>query len=1073
MKALHFAALVPERAAPAVQAQAYEALRPFVSYVGAAIDAARARQVRHRVSWRVVPEPEHIRLRALDSLLELESVPLLYRVEEWPEEAPPDATRPLVVVNRARLVTVLSVVASPEGPLVTLEEPVLPEDRVFWDDTPCRLVATRASTLPERLFDAERRPLTLRRQFTRGERRWLVLEGRVDALFDARGQPVAAHPREAFTELTRLEDAAGLPVPWSGDAELELARLPAEGPLLGDQGVRFAWAPVRGRERKRPGTWIQLLASEDVERDASVDPRAAFCEEGVSEVRVEGVRDARASFRVRGFQRDSYQLLLERLPPEGSVLQLPVDLKNLRRQMDALQSLRQAPLPHHRGLVRLLEDPRLSRWDTVTPAPVSNWFVLQKEHASGTLQQREFVAKALATPDFAFLEGPPGSGKTHAICELILQFVARGRRVLLCSTTHVAVDNVLERLVGHFPQVEALRIGKAERVDPRVRGRQIDARIAELVARWRDQPGFEGLGDEALERMAQGVVLDSANLTCGTTLGILAHPALRDEAQSRSKPPRFDVLILDETSKTTFQEMLVPALSAERWIVVGDVRQLPPFTDREDLEAALRDVAPGERRADRFMPAHQRACLLLHRLTRPSLQGKAVRWLLPEESEVLEFLARELASRAGDPALSGLEVVRIVSRVPAPPSVLYTEVSVEQLRRGAPEALRVLGARWVLVEPALLGQVERWLPPDPCWTREELRSRQVLAPYRGAHWRRARNALPLPVRERGQELSTLEAVEANEAAFLKEKDWAVEVGWRLVRVHELSPARSRKPQRELEALLPRAAPEAGWVPDAVAAVLDIGLRSALEVLQRGSGTGRVRRPSTLAAGLPLPVWASRAVRLDHQHRMHPSLSSFPRKSFYAEQALKDANTLEGREERVGWSYGKALAARRMWCHVEGRETRGVNREEVRMLRQQLEAFLAWARKNPRREGRWEVACLAFYVRQELALRDMLREVTGQSRETRFELPGVELTSGTVDRFQGREADVVLLSLRNTHREGFLDSPNRLNVALTRARHLLVVVGTRGFFLKSDVEELKTLAQDTPLLVSERQDGRPS
>ena len=47
MKALHFAALVHERAAPAVLAQAHEALRPFVSYLGAAIDAAKARQVRY------------------------------------------------------------------------------------------------------------------------------------------------------------------------------------------------------------------------------------------------------------------------------------------------------------------------------------------------------------------------------------------------------------------------------------------------------------------------------------------------------------------------------------------------------------------------------------------------------------------------------------------------------------------------------------------------------------------------------------------------------------------------------------------------------------------------------------------------------------------------------------------------------------------------------------------------------------------------------------------------------------------------------------------------------------------
>jgi superfamily I DNA and/or RNA helicase len=41
--------------------------------------------------------------------------------------------------------------------------------------------------------------------------------------------------------------------------------------------------------------------------------------------------------------------------------------------------------------------------------------------------------------------------------------------------------------------------------------------------------------------------------------------------------PHWDVLIVDEASKTLIQEFMVPALMAKRWIVVGDVRQLPPF----------------------------------------------------------------------------------------------------------------------------------------------------------------------------------------------------------------------------------------------------------------------------------------------------------------------------------------------------------------------------------------------------------------------------------------------------------------------------------------------------------------
>jgi hypothetical protein len=63
-----------------------------------------------------------------------------------------------------------------------------------------------------------------------------------------------------------------------------------------------------------------------------------------------------------------------------------------------------------------------------------------------------------------------------------------------------------------------------------------------------------------------------------------------------------------------------------------------------------------------------------------------------------------------------------------------------------------------------------------------------------------------------------------------------------------------------------------------------------------------------------------------------------------------------------------------------------------------------------------------------------------------------LSVGTVDAFQGREFDVVFVSLvrSNDHQEprrrfGFTLTPNRLNVAMSRAKRLLVVAGDWGTF----------------------------
>lgn len=98
---------------------------------------------------------------------------------------------------------------------------------------------------------------------------------------------------------------------------------------------------------------------------------------------------------------------------------------------------------------------------------------------------------------------------------------------------------------------------------------------------------------------------------------------------------------------------------------------------------------------------------------------------------------------------------------------------------------------------------------------------------------------------------------------------------------------------------------------------------------------------------------------------------------------------------------------------------------------------------------------------------MLRRVTGDDRHTRFTVGNVELTCGTVDRFQGREADLVLLSMRNTRRVGFLDSRNRLNVAVTRARQQLVIVGNAANFAECAIAELVELVNSSPV-----QDARP-
>lgn len=1058
MKPLYYSALALPQVAPALATQANESLRPFVAYLNAAKAAAKEREARSRCRWEAVPLERPIRLRALDSLFEIKSEGFGYRIVNWTAAAP---QMPLFVGAQFRPVQPARVDESGGRVVVWLAEAVDLGDVVWWSGQRCELEAV-PPTWPKRLTAQRAAAVAtiLHRAEVRGALR-VVVEGTEPVTLTTEQGAVLAHRLLGETEGATQLQGDRTRIAWTGEAEIHVVTLPDTPILLADNGVRWAWSEDSGASRRKRGVWIQLLAPEEVDAESTMDPRAAFCDEGVREVRTQKGNDPRHGFRVLGFRRDAYRLELDRLPPEGSTLFLPSNLAGLNRQLQAVYRLKDGPLPHQRGLLTLCEDPNKVRWREVRPERVDRWFVLDDERWDGTLEQRDFVQRALGTRDLAFLEGPPGSGKTHAICELVLQLVERGQRVLLCSTTHVAVDNVLERLVDTFPQVEAVRIGLTDRIDPRVRSCQIDERVDALVERWRELGAMSELDDDQLEDAAEATILAAANLTCGTTTGILAHPYIR-RADEGGGPrwPHFDVLIIDEASKTTFQEFLVPAQLARKWIIVGDVRQLPPFTDPRDLEASLADV--NDESGRRFPSPHQRACLLLFRLGRREAGAGRTRWLIEEPAEVLDAFVAEVEARRTNGSAPVPEIVRVTERALAP-----AHVAVSDIEAGTPAVLRLLAADWILIPRNLRERIQRFLPPDALWTAASAQPDDAVA-FRFRHWSHAAGRFQRPIRDGKAQYASATELMAAQQEFLREETWAKQIAWRLGRVHQLSTAlnddnRVRR-QEEVDALLPASGSWA-WVPSAVDAIRDVGVRSVIEALRVRRVDHRVRRSSALTDAIPDAVWSERAVLLTHQHRMHPDISALPRELFYDHAALLDANTLGGRDAKFGWRFLPQAPGRRVWLDVQGVEARGVNQDEIAAMQRVLEAWrsLATARRGDGRS--WEIACLSFYNRQELAIRDMLRRLTGMFRaETRFELPNTAIACGTVDRFQGREADLVLLSLRNTRRPGHLDSPNRLNVAITRARFMLVVIGNRRYF--SDAcpsEELTALAKKTPVL----------
>jgi hypothetical protein len=263
--------------------------------------------------------------------------------------------------------------------------------------------------------------------------------------------------------------------------------------------------------------------------------------------------------------------------------------------------------------------------------------------------------------------------------------------------------------------------------------------------------------------------------------------------------------------------------------------------------------------------------------------------------------------------------------------------------------------------------------------------------------------------------------------------------------------------------------------------------SILESLVIGIKGKKPRRPSTITEGFYKDDLDARKTTLVFQHRMHPEISIFPRERFYQDYALRDLEQPRHISESRQWDYSR-YERRSVWIDVKSPTKGSANIYEVEAMMRHLQSFLDWAVNHPQPEGKeWEVACLAFYRRQEKLIREGgdkfglrgdgringLQAITdSKSAMSNFEYNRhktkgphtVRIRLHSVDRFQGHEADVVFLSMSRTQNDGFLDNPNRLNVSITRAKFLLVILGNHEYFrTRSRSGDLKSLAGAIPVL----------
>ena len=221
-------------------------------------------------------------------------------------------------------------------------------------------------------------------------------------------------------------------------------------------------------------------------------------------------------------------------------------------------------------------------------------YLWQPYSASLNNAQIEAITNCLSSNDIQLIHGPPGTGKTTTVCELIYQYTLRKQRVLVCAPSNIAVDNIVEKLIDSY-SISCIRLGHPARLLPSILSHSLDS----VVARSDISQSCDGIrkdikqqqnklfksndkserysirGDiRELQRDLQGrekrAVSDEikhSNVICCTLTGA---------ASKQLQQYKYDVCIIDEAAQALEIACLIPFVDCSRLVLAGDHMQLGP-----------------------------------------------------------------------------------------------------------------------------------------------------------------------------------------------------------------------------------------------------------------------------------------------------------------------------------------------------------------------------------------------------------------------------------------------------------------------------------------------------------------
>ena len=254
--------------------------------------------------------------------------------------------------------------------------------------------------------------------------------------------------------------------------------------------------------------------------------------------------------------------------------------------------------------------------------------------------QKDAVRLAVGAEDVFLIHGPPGTGKTRTITEIILQEVMRGNKVIATAESNTAVDNILENLMKSNTNVELVRLGHPARVSKELiestlaykleqdnfykKAQELREQAMKLIEKrdsfrkptpqWRrglddkmilklakKGRGIRGLSPRNISSMANWIKTNRKIQELFDEIDYMEEIALKSVLDKSMvvvstnssvgidymDDLKFDVAVIDEGSQATEPSCLIPLVKSRKLIMSGDHKQLPPTIISEEAKPIL------------------------------------------------------------------------------------------------------------------------------------------------------------------------------------------------------------------------------------------------------------------------------------------------------------------------------------------------------------------------------------------------------------------------------------------------------------------------------------------------------